>query len=119
MKQKLRPIILVLALGLAASACSKDAGKPASVKGPAPQAPLKQTGEALFRERCRECHMVNGEGGAVGPDLSIVGANRSRAFLEQAIWNPSQLYPGTVMPHFDIFSAEQVKQLVDYLSGLQ
>jgi len=119
MKQNLYRIILVLALALAASACSKDAEKPVSAKGPSPQAPVKQTGKALFRERCRECHKVNGEGGVVGPDLSIVGANRSRAFLELAIRNPSKLYPGTVMPHFETFSADQVKQLVDYLSGLQ
>ena len=32
-----------------------------------------QHGEALFAERCTECHALKGRGTAVGPDLSVMG----------------------------------------------
>lgn len=40
-----------------------------------------QTGERIFRATCNSCHMVNGRGGQLGPDLSRVGSGRSRAVL--------------------------------------
>src|SRR5437867_270845 len=38
-------------------------------------------GERLFRATCSRCHMVNGRGGALGPDLSRIGSGRPRAGL--------------------------------------
>ena len=40
-----------------------------------------QDGERIFRANCSSCHMVNGRGGQLGPDLSRVGSGRSRAAL--------------------------------------
>ena len=39
-------------------------------------------GEALFFSagRCSSCHMVNGRGGRLGPELSTVGSARSRVY---------------------------------------
>jgi len=42
-------------------------------------------GERLFNTSCTTCHRVNGRGGVLGPDLSRVGAARSRALLTQDI----------------------------------
>jgi putative heme-binding domain-containing protein len=42
-------------------------------------------GDALFRTRCASCHVVNGLGGELGPDLSRIGAARSRAALATKI----------------------------------
>jgi len=117
--QHLHRIILVAALALLAGACSKEDGKAAAGGSLAPQATPKQAGEKLFRERCLECHKIDGKGGVVGPDLTGIAAKRSRAFLEQVIREPSKTYPGTVMPPGDNFSAQQINQLVDYLSGLR
>jgi putative heme-binding domain-containing protein len=39
--------------------------------------------------RCRECHLVDGEGGFLGPDLSSVGLTRRTAELERALTDPS------------------------------
>jgi putative heme-binding domain-containing protein len=38
-------------------------------------------GEKIFRASCAACHRVNGVGGRLGPDLSRVGAARSRDML--------------------------------------
>lgn len=48
-------------------------------------------GRTLFdgRGRCRECHLVDGEGGFLGPDLSSVGLTRRGAELERALTDPS------------------------------
>lgn len=47
-------------------------------------------GEAMFRGSagCATCHMVNGKGGLLGPDLSRVGASRSRQYLVESIRTP-------------------------------
>ena len=42
-------------------------------------------GEALFRTSCAGCHVVNGSGGQLGPDLSRIGAARSRVALATKI----------------------------------
>lgn len=49
-------------------------------------------GEALFfgATRCSSCHIVNGRGGRLGPELSTVGSARSRAYLVESIREPSR-----------------------------
>jgi cytochrome c oxidase cbb3-type subunit 3 len=38
-------------------------------------------GERLFKSNCSGCHMVNGRGGQLGPDLSRIGSARPRTGL--------------------------------------
>lgn len=49
-------------------------------------------GETIFfgDGNCSLCHMVNGRGGRVGPELSRAGAARSRAYLVESIREPSK-----------------------------
>jgi putative heme-binding domain-containing protein len=56
--------------------------------------PLVSTGDAsrggaLFANECADCHQVRGSGGALGPDLTTIGATRSRAALTLALREPS------------------------------
>ena len=48
------------------------------------------TGKALFdgKGECSTCHMVNGAGGFLGPDLSSVGLTRRTIELERALTDP-------------------------------
>lgn len=61
----------------------------------------KAKGETLFVERgCSVCHMVRGKGGALGPDLSRVGASRSIAYLADSIREPDkELSDGMMDPN--------------------
>ena len=38
---------------------------------------------------CDACHMINGAGGEVGPDLSKVGAAYDRDYLRRALLQPN------------------------------
>lgn len=51
-----------------------------------------ESGRALFAGKgdCRRCHMVGGEGGRLGPDLSLVGDQRSPADLQFDLTDPNR-----------------------------
>ncbi len=44
-----------------------------------------ENGARVFRAQCAGCHRVNGSGGRLGPDLSRIGASRSRSVLVRRI----------------------------------
>jgi mono/diheme cytochrome c family protein len=68
---------------------------------------------------CTACHMVNGQGGKVGPDLSEEAKKgRSRSWLTTKVRHPKTDDPQTVMPAYDNLTDEQVSDLVDYLLSL-
>jgi len=51
----------------------------------------RAAGEKLFwgKGGCSACHVVNGEGGALGPKLSRIGRERSLAFLRESVLTPN------------------------------
>ena len=54
-----------------------------------------EKGDQIFQKTCRTCHMVNGSGGELGPDLSRIGSGRPRAALTKKIRTPSEnIRPG-------------------------
>jgi cytochrome c oxidase cbb3-type subunit III len=59
-------------------------------------------GEKIFTQTagCSTCHMVQGRGGSLGPDLSRVGESRSAAYLVESIREPSrELSSGMLDPN--------------------
>lgn len=49
-------------------------------------------GEKLFRAKggCMKCHMVRGQGGSLGPDLSSIGTARSPSHLRASVLRPDE-----------------------------
>ena len=46
-------------------------------------------GALLFKEQgCSGCHLVKGEGGVRGPDLSLIGSQRAASHLRESITDP-------------------------------
>lgn len=52
-----------------------------------------QAGASVFRDNCSGCHLVNGEGGLSGPDLTSVGRRLSVAEIRESIVNPDAVVP--------------------------
>ena len=50
----------------------------------------RDLGKQLFfgKGRCSDCHMIRGQGGLLGPDLSNVGGDRTLAEIKRSILNP-------------------------------
>jgi cytochrome c oxidase cbb3-type subunit 3 len=68
-----------------------------------------QKGREVYESAgCANCHMINGEGGDSGPDLSNIGALREPGYLHTTI-----LYPGSDLPQQHLFLETGGK--LDYL----
>lgn len=62
------------------------------VKAPAHLAGNAEHGKQLFYgdANCSLCHMIEGRGGRVGPDLTAVGGSRTRDAIIESVRNPSR-----------------------------
>jgi len=68
-----------------------------------------QNGNSIYqRSGCSGCHVVNGEGGTVGPELTTIGMQRGPDYLRQAL-----LDPGGALPHAS--QAVPARNLDEYL----
>ena len=47
---------------------------------------------------CAACHIIDGEGGNLGPELTSIGTHRAPDYLRQAIVDPAATLPRGVMP---------------------
>lgn len=56
---------------------------------PPPLTGNADNGARMFQTMCSGCHMVNGLGGQLGPDLSRIGSGRSRAVVLKKIRGPN------------------------------
>jgi len=72
--------------------------------------------ETIDQEDCLGCHMLNGEGASVGPDLTTEWMRgRSDDWLIEHFKNPPHMTPGSIMPRFEHLSDEQLRALVAFL----
>src|SRR5438067_9499645 len=61
-------------------------GRPEAVAGNA------ERGRAVYaRLDCATCHIANGQGGSLGPELTKIGQRRAPSWIRQAILNPGSL----------------------------
>ncbi len=83
--------------------------------------------ETFVREQCVMCHVLAGEGTALGPALDGIGARRTPEELRRAILDPPAVVsPGYeelvgVMPTYfgERLTAAQLEAVVRYLAGLR
>ena len=52
-----------------------------------------ENGQRLFAAQCAGCHRIGMRGGHLGPDLTRIGAARSRAALVREIRTPAEWFP--------------------------
>jgi mono/diheme cytochrome c family protein len=72
----------------------------------------KKSGALLFHEKgCEHCHGANGQGGELGPDLTLVGKRKSKAQIEHQIHDG-----GAAMPAFgEVLQPDEIQDLVEFL----
>ncbi|MCP4332433.1 MAG: c-type cytochrome [Gammaproteobacteria bacterium] len=92
----------------------------------APQAVSGSDGESLMtRHGCGACHKFGTQVGAIGPDLSDIGASRDADFLRRSIVDPNaditEGYMSNLMPpiYAAQLSTEELELIVKYLTGLK
>lgn len=76
-------------------------------------------GEKLYRSLgCSGCHVIQGIGGTMGPELTHVGSKRDRAWLLGHFREPQKYVPGSAMPAIEALDAD-LEQLTDYMLSLK
>jgi cytochrome c oxidase subunit 2 len=85
--------------------------------------PLDSVDEIVASYGCGACHVIAGQAGAVGPDLSTIGASRDSDYLRRAILDPNaeiaEGYPPGLMPttYGAQFYAQELELLVNYMKA--
>lgn len=76
-------------------------------------------GKRVYEEyECMECHVLDGEGELVGPDLTNVASRVKDSYLEPFLRDPASMYPDSEMPAFD-GDEEELQHLMAYLRSLE
>lgn len=80
-----------------------------------PSDSLRAEGERIFDEyACSSCHMVNGKGGRVGPDLTHVASRLTVDYMAAIMKDPKRVIPGNPMTNLRLWD-EEVDALILYL----
>lgn len=76
-------------------------------------------GRLLFEQyACSGCHVIEGRGQRVGPDLSRVGDRLQREYVFAFLQNPGEFIPGTPMEQVDLWP-EEAAALAAFLATLR
>lgn len=90
-----------------------------------PREALSDPAELMALFTCDACHMIKGEGGEVGPNLSVIGDSRDRAYLRRALLDPNadiaDGFEADMMPEDlgEQMYVSELEILLDFLSGLK
>jgi mono/diheme cytochrome c family protein len=79
---------------------------------------IKRGNDAYIAAGCGKCHKIGDEGGSAGPDLTRIGARRTKDEIGSEIRSPAVLNPNTIMPTADL-TDQQIEDLAQYLSMLR
>jgi cytochrome c551/c552 len=85
-------------------------------------APAKTGEEVVVKYGCGACHKIAGQVGALGPDLTKIGAKKNKDYIRRAILNPNADiapgFPAGMMPpdYGTKILAGEVEMLVDYMA---
>lgn len=83
-------------------------------------APELQKGREVYEAQgCGACHMIGGEGGAAGPDLSKIGSGRDQEWLKRFVRDPEAVKPGSPMPDSKALPEEDFDAMIRYLASLK
>ena len=77
-----------------------------------------ETAATVYARFCVGCHVIDGEGGTDGPDLSHIGREHDREYLKRLIADPESVNPDADMPGFRTrLSDQDLDAMATYLGS--
>ena len=77
-----------------------------------------ETAAGVWARYCVGCHVIDGDGGSDGPELSHIGAKHDAAELKGWIADPEAIKPETDMPSFGKrLTPQQLDAIAQYLAN--
>lgn len=67
---------------------------------------------------CNNCHVLQGKGNAIGPNLDGIGSRRDENFLKQWLKDPKSIKADSLMPKLPL-TDNTISELASYLSKLK
>jgi mono/diheme cytochrome c family protein len=74
---------------------------------------------AMHRESCRNCHLINGVGKEVGPNLKGIASRHDRKWIIDHFINPQAFVKDSVMPAFKDLPKAELEAMADYLEVMK
>ncbi len=87
-----------------------------------PLSSVERAGRALYQsQQCGGCHLIAGQGGEEGPDLTTIGLRHSAGWLHSFMEEPSRFHPESRMPAYGppALSHQEIEELAQYLASLR
>jgi mono/diheme cytochrome c family protein len=113
--------ILLMSTALTSAGAQKKK-KPAQKPAPAASKALIAEGKTVYMQNgCAACHVIAGQGGKSGPDLSKFGKTHKEADAIIYVRNPKKKNPNGLMPAYgpDKINDKKLKALSAYLLSLK
>jgi len=80
--------------------------------------PQREQAAAIFAKHCIGCHILDGDGGNDGPNVSSIGAKHDRPALRLRIEDPEAVDPEAEMPAFGSrLTADELEAVAAYLAS--
>ena len=77
-----------------------------------------ETVASVFARYCLGCHIVDGDGGKDGPELTHIGSKRDLEFLRKVILDPESVDPDAEMPSFaKRLTPAEIEAVAEYLAS--
>ena len=76
-------------------------------------------GEQIFKQKCAMCHVVKGQGGKIGPELTKIAAKLKEKDIKVQLEDPKKNNPKTSMPSFKTLPKGDFDALLGYLKTLK
>lgn len=86
---------------------------------PSTYQPAGKAAKLIADMRCFSCHMINGRGGSMAPELTWEGSSVQRSWLVNFLKRPNTLRPALIrrMPKFNM-TDEEADTLADYIMAV-
>jgi cytochrome c2 len=76
-------------------------------------------GKAVYEaKKCSMCHVIDGKGGKMGPDLSDIGSTQTAEWFEKFLKNPKSVKPDAKMSAMK-GTDEEIHAVASYMASLK